>query len=110
MKMKRRLVGWKRLCLSKGGQLTLIKSTPSNLSTYFLSLFPVLVCVANWLEKLQRDLLWGGLDNESKFHLVNWKKKGGGGVVFLFMLEISGLGVCLLSIRLFLESVYGDMM
>ena len=38
-KMERRLSGWKRLYLSKGGRLTLLKNTLSSLPTYFLSLF-----------------------------------------------------------------------
>ena len=46
-KIERRLVGWKRLYLSKGGRVTLIKSTLSNLPTYFLSLFPIPAAVAN---------------------------------------------------------------
>ena len=46
-KMERRLAGWKRLYLSKGGRVTLIKRTLSNLPTYFLSLFPIPVDVAN---------------------------------------------------------------
>ena len=50
--IKRRLVGWKRLYLSKGDRVTLIKSTLSNLPTYFLSLFPIPVAVANRIEKL----------------------------------------------------------
>jgi len=25
------------------------------------------------LEKLQRDFLWGGVGDEFKFHLVNWR-------------------------------------
>jgi hypothetical protein len=70
-KMENRLAGWKRLYLSKGGRLTLINSTLLSLPTYFLSLFPILVGVANRLEKLQRDFLWGGIGNEFKFHLVN---------------------------------------
>ena len=37
-KMERRLVGWKRLYLFKGGKVTLIMSTLSSLPTYFLSL------------------------------------------------------------------------
>jgi hypothetical protein len=37
--MVRRLAPWKRLYLSKGGRVTLIKSTLSNMPTYMLSLF-----------------------------------------------------------------------
>jgi hypothetical protein len=70
--MERRLAGWKKMYLSKGGRLTLIKSTLSNLPTYFLSLFPIPVSVAQRMEKLQRDFLWGGLGDEFKFHLVKW--------------------------------------
>ena len=40
-KMENRLSGWKRLYLLKGGRLTLLKSTPSSLPTYFLSLFTI---------------------------------------------------------------------
>jgi hypothetical protein len=73
-KMGRKLAGWKKMYLSKGGRLTLIKSTLSNLATYFLSLFPIPMSVAHRLEKLQRDFLWGGLNEETKFHLVKWAK------------------------------------
>ena len=70
-KMEIKLVGWKKLYLSKGGRVALIKSTLSNLPTYFLSLFPILALVANRIAKLQQDFLWGGLGDEPKFHLVN---------------------------------------
>jgi len=73
-KMENRLAGWKRLYLSKGGRLTLIKGTLSNLPTYFLSLFPIPMGVAHRLEKLKRDFLWGGIGDEFKFHLVNRSK------------------------------------
>ena len=71
-KMERRLAGWKRLYLSKGGWLTLIKSTLSNLPTYFLSLFPIPANVANQIEKILRNFLWGNSEEEVKFHLVKW--------------------------------------
>ena len=73
-KMERRLAGWKRLYLSKGGKVSLIKSTLSNLPAYFLSLFPIPVGVTHRFEKLQRDFLWSGLGTEFKFHLVSWPK------------------------------------
>jgi hypothetical protein len=73
-KMEKRLAGWKRLYLSKGGRLTLLKSTLSSLPTYFLSLFPIPMSVAHRIEKLQRDFVWGGLADEHKFHLVNWQQ------------------------------------
>ena len=73
-KVDRRLASWKRLYLSKGGRVTLIRSTLSNLPTYFLSLYPIPASVADCLEKLQQDFLWGGLNDEFKYHLVNWNK------------------------------------
>lgn len=72
--MERRLAGSKQLYLSKGGKITLIKSTLTNLPTYFLSLFPIPVGEVNRIEKLQRDFLWGGVGEEFKFHLVSWSK------------------------------------
>ncbi len=71
-RMEKRLVGWKKLYLSKGGRLILIKSTLSSLPSYYLSLFPLPMDVACRLEKLPRDFLWGGMGDEHKFHLVNW--------------------------------------
>ena len=69
-KFHRKLVGWKKLYLSKGGRLTLLKSMLSSLPTYYLSLFTIPSHVANKLEKIQRDFLWG----DSKIHLVGWDK------------------------------------
>jgi hypothetical protein len=71
-KMERRLAGWKSLYLSKGGRLTLLKSTLSSLPTYYLSLFTIHVSVANRIEKLQRNFLWGGEGDGVNHHLLNW--------------------------------------
>ena len=38
-KMEKKLAGWKKFYLSKEGQLTLIKSILSSLTTYYLSLW-----------------------------------------------------------------------
>ena len=81
-----RLSSWKRQYISKGGRLTLIRSTLSSLPIYFLSLFRMPKIVRSRLKKIQRDFLWGGGNLERKPHLVNWntvcqeKRRGGLGV------------------------------
>ena len=69
-KIEWKLAGWKKLYFSKRGRLTSLKSTLSSLPTYFLSLFTIPTHVANKIEKLQRDFLWG----DSKTHLLGWDK------------------------------------
>jgi hypothetical protein len=44
------------------------------------------VGVANRLERLQRDFLWGDVGDEAKLHLVNWKR-------ICTPIELGGLGV-----------------
>ena len=51
-RMEKKRSGWKRLYLSKGGRLTLLKSTLFGLLTYYLSLFVILVAVADRLERI----------------------------------------------------------
>ena len=71
-RFQKRLALWKRQYLSKGGRLTLVKSTLSNLPIYFMSLFIIPRKMSLRLEKIQRDFLWGGGVSQSKPHLVNW--------------------------------------
>ena len=72
-KMRRRLAQWKRQYISKGGRITLIKSTLASMPIYNLSLFRMPKIVAKRLEKLQRDFLWEGGSLERKVHLINWE-------------------------------------
>ena len=69
-KIERKMAGWKKLYLSKGGRLTLLKSMLSSFPTYYLSLFTIPTHVANRIEKLQRDFLW----SDSKTHSVGLDK------------------------------------
>ena len=69
-KMKRRFSGWKRLYLSKGGRLTLLKSMLSSLPTYYLSFFSIPRFVVDRLERIHRNFLWGSTDAEFKCPLV----------------------------------------
>jgi hypothetical protein len=97
-KLERRLSGKQKLYLSKGGRLTLLKSTLSSLPTYFLSLFTIPISVVRKIEKLQRDFLWGGLGDKFKHHLVGWdtvctpKEAGGLGVRSLILTNKALLG------------------
>ncbi|KAL6322779.1 hypothetical protein AAG906_019048 [Vitis piasezkii] len=85
-RFRKRLAMWKRQYISKGGRLTLIRSTLSSLPVYFMSLFLLPRKVRMRLEKIQRDFLWGGGALDQRPHLVRWnlvcleRKKGGLGV------------------------------
>ena len=85
-RFRRRLAMWKRQYISKGGRLTLIRSTLSSMPIYLMSLFYLPRKVRLRLEKIQRDFLWGGGALNQKPHLVRWnlvcleKRKGGLGV------------------------------
>ena len=52
--------------------MTLIKSVLSSIPSYFLSLFPLPVLVANKLETIQRKFLRGFFGSDFKYHLVKW--------------------------------------
>ena len=92
-RFKRRLALWKRQYISKGGRLTLIKSTLSSLPIYLMSLFRLPRRVRLRLEYNRRNFLWGGGDLDIKPHLVNWttvcsnKRDGGLGVRSLSILN-----------------------
>ena len=82
-RFRKGLALWERQYISKGGRLTLIKSTLSHLPIYTMSLFRIPKGVKSELEKIQRDFLWGGGNLDRKMHLVKWgmvctSKKGEG--------------------------------
>ena len=85
-KMEKKLSGWKRLYLSKGGRFMLLKSTLSSLPTYFLSLFTILKAVEARLESIQKNFLWGSSVGCFKYPLVAWDK-------VCLPVEMGGLGI-----------------
>ena len=85
-KMEKKLSEWKRLYLSKGGKLTLLKSTLSSLPMYFLSLFTIPKAVAARMESIHRNFLWGSSEGSFKYPLVAWEK-------VCLPMELGGLGI-----------------
>ena len=81
---------WKSQYISKGGRVTLFRSTLSNLPIYFMSLFQISSMVCKRLEK--------NSEVNRKPHLVKWatlytdKKVGGLGVRGLYKLNKALLG------------------
>ena len=71
-RFKRKLAAWKKQYLFKGGRLILIKYTFSNLPIYFMSLFVILKKMIIKLERIQREFLWGDMEERRKIHLVSW--------------------------------------
>ena len=89
----KRLALWKRQFISKGGRITLIRSTLVSMSIYLMSLMCMPRVVKLRLEQIQRDFLWGGGALEKRSHLVKWaivcsnKRKDGLGVRNLSILN-----------------------
>ena len=71
-RFRKRLAMWKRQHISKGGRITLIRSTLSSLPIYFMSILHLPRVVRMRLEQIQRDFLWRGGALECKPHLVSW--------------------------------------
>ena len=55
--MRKRLALWKRQFISKGGRITLIRSTLASMLIYLMSLMRIPRVVRLRLEKIQRDFL-----------------------------------------------------
>ncbi|RVW97250.1 putative ribonuclease H protein [Vitis vinifera] len=92
-RMRKKLARWKSQYISKGGRITLIRSTLANMPIYFMSMLSMPRKVRLRLERIQREFLWGGGAIERKIHLVKWelvcleKENGGLGVKSLSILN-----------------------
>ncbi|KAL6350404.1 hypothetical protein AAG906_004355 [Vitis piasezkii] len=64
-RFQRRLALWKRQYISKGGRLTLIRSTLSNMPIYYMSILRMPRLVRLRLEQIQRDFLWDWGEEDS---------------------------------------------
>ncbi|GJY42769.1 hypothetical protein Tco_0430982 [Tanacetum coccineum] len=72
-KFHNRLSSWKAKTLSYGGRVTHIKSVLGALGTYNFSFFKAPKYVIDYMEKLRRNLFWGGSSDSKKFAWIAWK-------------------------------------
>ena len=85
-RFRKKLALWKRQYISKGGRITLIKSTLSSLPLYLMSILLLPRMVKLRSDQIQRNFLWGGGALVQKPHLVKWdticseRRNGGLGV------------------------------
>lgn len=75
-KREKKLTRWKSQYISLGGRVTIINSVLDALPTYMMSIFPIPNGVIQRLDKISRDFLWKGTEeNDSTVkHLVKWNK------------------------------------
>ncbi|KAK9944849.1 hypothetical protein M0R45_010396 [Rubus argutus] len=67
-----RLSSWKCKTLRMAGRLTLIQSVTAAIPIYTMQTAKLPMSICNKLDKLNRDFLWGDLDDQKKPHLINW--------------------------------------
>ncbi|KAL9681272.1 hypothetical protein QQ045_013054 [Rhodiola kirilowii] len=72
-KFSDKLASWRGANLSMAGRLVLIKSALCSLPLYYASLYKIPNSVAQEMEKIQRQFLWGGLEGRRKLHYVKWE-------------------------------------
>ncbi|KAM7474964.1 hypothetical protein LguiB_022207 [Lonicera macranthoides] len=97
-RVSKRIEGWHKSCLSRGGKLILLQSVLGSIPIYYLSVFKIPKKAAKLLEKLMRDFFWEGFGERKGNHLVNWdeisksKLNGGLGVGNIIKKNMALLG------------------
>uniref|UniRef100_A0A2N9G3W3 CCHC-type domain-containing protein n=1 Tax=Fagus sylvatica TaxID=28930 RepID=A0A2N9G3W3_FAGSY len=73
-KVQAKLSSWKAKLLSPVGRVILVQSVTSAIPTYYMQnvALPIRVCFN--LDKLNKDFLWGSIDERKKMHMVSWDK------------------------------------
>lgn len=68
------------------GRLTLVQSVTSAIPNYVVQTTKFLMSLCDKLDKLNKEFLWGDVDDKKNVHLVNWgticqpKQLGGLGI------------------------------
>ncbi|XP_062021276.1 uncharacterized protein LOC133737799 [Rosa rugosa] len=71
-KVQSRLSGWKSKVLSMAGRLTLIHSVTATIPSYAMQTAKLPTSICDSLDKLNRNFLWGDIEDKRRVHLINW--------------------------------------
>ncbi|CAN1787165.1 Putative ribonuclease H protein At1g65750 [Linum perenne] len=72
--MRRKLDGWKCNSLSLAGRVTLAISVLNSIPSYAMQTAVLPVHVANRIDAIIRNFVWGDTPNRSKVHLLAWDR------------------------------------
>ncbi|GKV41384.1 hypothetical protein SLEP1_g48927 [Rubroshorea leprosula] len=95
---KKKLASWKNRFISLGGRITLLNSVLSSLPVFMMSVHLLPKGLILILDKIRRNFLWGGGENNKKINWVCWEKvcrsklDGGLGVKDLRKFNLALLG------------------
>lgn len=70
--MNTRLKGWKEKLLTQAGKITLIQSVLAAIPTHSMQLNYLPTTTRKYIDRIQRDFLWGSTVNKKRLLLVNW--------------------------------------
>lgn len=92
-KVKKRLSGWKRNCLSLADRVVLSKSFLNAIHVYSIIVAKIAKGVVDQIERHQKAFIWGHDLNERSFHPVGWnvliKNKSCGGISVRSLEEVN---------------------
>ena len=72
-KYEKRICHWTHKLLSLGGRLILVQSVLSSIPLYWMGLAPIPASTLNKLRSITFAFLWGSIENNRRYHLVNWQ-------------------------------------
>ena len=73
-RVKNKLAGWKASLLSMVGRKVLIQASSSVISAYVMQSNLLPNKVLDGIDRVNRNFLWGSVENKRKMHWVGWNK------------------------------------
>lgn len=72
--MQNKLSKWKSLTLPFAGRITLTQAVTSTIASYTMQTMDLPVSVCDKIDKINRNFVWGDMEDKKRMHLVGWHK------------------------------------